>query len=128
MALTIVTTDNSDTATENCATFDDFWLLYPRRVARRDAMKAWAQMTAAEQMAAVVAMADWRRVWATKDRDYLPYPATWLRGGRWEDELPETNGPTSAAHVPAAMPVQGERSVMPDSVRALLAKLRAGRG
>lgn len=110
------------------ATFDDFWLLYPRRVARRDAMKAWAQMTAAEQMAAVVAMVDWRRVWATKDKEFLPYPATWLRGGRWEDELPETDGPSSAAHVAAALPAVGERVAMPDKVRAVLAKLRAGRG
>ena len=128
MALTIVNTDNSDTATENCATFDDFWLLYPRRVARRDAMKAWAQMTAAEQMAAVVAMVDWRRVWATKDKEFLPYPATWLRGGRWEDELPETDGPTSGAHAAAALPQPGERVAMPEKVRAVLAKLRAGRG
>ena len=128
MALTIVTTDNSDTATENCATFDDFWLLYPRRVARRDAMKAWAQMTQAEQMAAVVAMVDWRRVWATKDREFLPYPATWLRGARWEDELPDTDAPGAAAHAPAVLPVQGERVAMPEKVRAALAKLRAGRG
>ncbi len=117
--LTVVKEDA--VATEMGATFDDFWLLYPRRVARRDAMKAWAQMTAAEQMAAVVAMVDWRRVWATKDKEFLPYPATWLRGGRWEDELPETDGQSSAAHVAATLPAAGERVAMPDKVRAVLA-------
>lgn len=126
--LKVVGASNEDiVATETSATFDDFWLLYPRRVARRDAMKAWAQMTPAEQMAAVVAMVDWRRVWASKDTEFLPYPATWLRGARWEDELPETDGPSSAAHVAATLPAAGERVAMPDKVRAVLAKLRAGR-
>lgn len=124
--LTVVKEDS--VATETGATFGDFWLLYPRRVARKDALRAWAKLTPEEQMAAVVAMVDWRRVWASKDREYLPHAATWLNGARWEDELPETDGPSSAAHVAATLPAAGERVAMPDKVRAVLAKLRAGRG
>lgn len=104
--------------------WDDFWLLYPRRVAKKDALKAWGRMKPAQRMQAIVACAAWRRVWANKDLDYLPYPATWLNGERWEDELPAEYTQTTAAHAPAALPEQTERTAMPEHVKALLAKLR----
>lgn len=118
---------DKETGELSAPTWDDFWLLYPRRIAKLDARKAWAKMTPAQQMAAIVACAAWRKVWAGKDLDYLPYPATWLRGERWEDELPPEFTQSTAAHAPAALPAQGERTVMPDHVRALLAKLRNGK-
>lgn len=104
--------------------WDDFWLLYPKRVAKKDAFKAWGQLKPSQQMAAIVACAAWRRVWATKDIDYLPHAATWIRGERWDDELPPEFTQTHAAHVAAALPEQTERTAMPEHVRSLLAKLR----
>lgn len=105
--------------------FADFWCLYPRRVAKKDALKAWSRMKPEQQLAAIVACAAWRKVWAGKDLDYLPYPASWLRGERWEDELPPEYRQSTAAHAPAELPEQAARTVMPDHVRALLAKLRS---
>ena len=119
---------DKETGELSAPTWEDFWTLYPRRVAKLDARKAWAKMTPAQQMAAIVACASWRKVWAGKDLDYLPYPATWLNGERWEDELPPEYRQTTAAHAPAALPEQTARTVMPDHVRALLAKLRNGKG
>lgn len=115
---------NDVPAQEQAATFDDFWLLYPRRVAKRDAQKAWSRMTADEQAAAVVAMVDWRRVWRGKDPQYIPHPATWLNGARWEDELPASNEASHASHVQAEPEKPFVKSVMPEHVKALLAKLR----
>ena len=106
---------------ETGATWDDFWTLYPRRVAKKDAQKAWAQMSEAQRMSAVVACANWRKIWATKDAEYLPYPASWLRGERWEDELPSSV--SHASHVPAQSQEQ-KRGEMPAHVRELLARLR----
>ena len=104
--------------------FADFWLLYPRRVARRDAMKAWLRLTPTQQMQAVVAIVEWRRVWAKKDLDYVPHGSTWLNGWRFEDELPTDPTISCAAHADAQIPEQTARTSMPDHVRALLAKLR----
>ena len=67
-----------------------FYTLYPRHEARKDALKAWARMSEADRLAAVTAIADWRQVWRAQGRDstVIPYPATWLRGERWTDEIP----------------------------------------
>lgn len=114
-----------DTGEVSAPSWDDFWTLYPRRVAKKDALKAWGKLRPAQQMAAIVACAAWRKVWSGKDLDYLPYPASWLRGERWDDELPPEYTVSTAAHVAAVLPEATARTVMPDHVRALLAKLRA---
>lgn len=114
---------NESAALEAAPTFDDFWLLYPRRVAKRDAQKAWQRMSEDEHLAAIVAMADWRRVWRDKEVQYIPHPATWLHGARWEDELPVT-APTHASQVAVEPSKPFVKSIMPDHVKSLLAKLR----
>ncbi|AIN58736.1 hypothetical protein [Pseudomonas soli] len=72
--------------------FVRFWKLYPRKVGKANAEKAWSKlkvdadlferMTSA--LAAWAASPDW-----TKDGgQFIPHPATWLNGKRWDDELP----------------------------------------
>jgi hypothetical protein len=123
MSLALVTNDPPQ---ENPFTFDAFWLLHPRKVARLDAEKAWGKLTPDKHARAIVAVAHWRKVWMADDLSFCPYPATWLRGERFDDELPEKWGATHASHVPAAVPAVTERAVMPEHVKALLAKLRNG--
>lgn len=116
--------------TSDAATFEDFWLMYPKRVARRDAEKAWARVSPEERVAALVALVKWRRVWLARGEiQYVPHAATWLNGARWDDELPEQAqmGPQHASHVAATMPEQAERGAMPQEVRDLLTKLKARR-
>lgn len=103
------------------ATFDDFWLLYPRRVAKKAARIAWAKLTDVECCAAICACAAWRSIWAQKDPEYMPHPASWLNGERWDDELPAGVQQSAPINAP---PKLGERTPMPDHVRALIAKLR----
>lgn len=69
--------------------FEEFWAAFPRREAKKDAMKAWGQMTAEQRFAAVHAIPVHVRFWnlAGRSKQYIPLPATWLRGERWEDEL-----------------------------------------
>ena len=68
--------------------FEDFWVLYPRHVAKLAARKAWARTRPADHVAILEALVSWRPVWKDKDPEYLPHAATWLNGERWEDELP----------------------------------------
>jgi len=67
--------------------FDLFWQQYPRHQARKDAMKAWHQIGAdvdEELQARILAdLAD--RSWP-RDKQFVPLPATYLRGARYEDE------------------------------------------
>ena len=69
--------------------FDKFYALYPRKMARKDAEKAWKAMTAAEQEKAIEALPNHLKYWKVKEtaKDYIPYPASWLRAGRYDDEL-----------------------------------------
>lgn len=66
--------------------FDEFWSAYPRRQAKKDAMKAWAQIPANqhEQILRAVPVHCRSKQWQD---GYIPLPATWLRGERWTDEI-----------------------------------------
>lgn len=69
--------------------FAVFYGLYPRKMARKDAEKAWKSMTTEEQEKAIEALPQHLKYWKIKEtaKDYIPYPASWLRAGRYEDEL-----------------------------------------
>lgn len=107
--------------------FDDFWLLYPRRVAKKDARKMWGRVPAELHVEVLTALVAWRQVWSDKDPEYLPHPATWLNGERWEDELPagyRSSPPVAKNGAVARDQPPPVRTAIPEHVRALLAKLR----
>lgn len=70
--------------------FDDFWKAYPKKKAKEDARKAWAKIKPSESLLKII-IADVEAQSRTQDwkKDggkYIPYPATYLNGKRWEDE------------------------------------------
>ena len=72
--------------------FDLFWAAYPKRRAKGDARKAWHKLQ--PDTALVQQILD-ALVWQTQQPDwlkaggqYVPFPATWLRAERWDDEAP----------------------------------------
>lgn len=71
--------------------FDEFWQLWPKREAKKDARRAWDKLSAVNKTAALAALpahvARWRN--EGRARNHIPHPATWLNGERWEDELGE---------------------------------------
>lgn len=70
------------------ATFADFWNLYPKKVSRKDAMKAWDKLPFSDRTLALEKLPAHVAYWsATTERQFIPYPATWLNGERWHDEL-----------------------------------------
>lgn len=76
-----------------------FWDAYPKRVAKKEARKAWAQInpTPAQVDAMVEALA-WQREepsWQKDGRQFVPFPASWLRAMRWTDERPTSAAPLS---------------------------------
>ena len=74
--------------------FDTFWKAYPKKVAKGDARKAWGQTerirpdiaTLLDAIQAQMASDQWRK----NEGQFIPYPATWLRQERWDDELKVT--------------------------------------
>jgi len=90
------------------STFADFWKAYPRKVAKKAALKAWtrALREGATPEAILDALARWRRSGQfPTDMQYVPHPTTWLNQGRWEDEYDEAlpSGRVTAADIEARM-------------------------
>ncbi len=119
-----ITTETPQPAQQVC--FEDFWALFPRHEAKKDALKAWSKLTQKQQMDACIALTDWRRVFlARESAQFIPLPASWIRGERWEDELPqEFRRPTPAAHQAFKPEAPTERKPMPEKLRAMLAELK----
>lgn len=69
--------------------FDGWWRAYPRKVAKKDAERVWGTLSRLDQVAAENALPAHVKAWKAQHRnqDKVPYPATWLRGRRWEDDL-----------------------------------------
>ena len=72
--------------------FDEFYLHYPRKVAKEAARKAWKKIKPNTALAVEITDAIKTQVAAdhfrgTDGQCYTPYPATWLNAGRWEDEI-----------------------------------------
>jgi hypothetical protein len=65
--------------------FAEFWAAYPRKVGKADAQRAWAKATKRTDPAKILDVAK-RYPWRD-DPQFIPYPATWLNRGCWEDDL-----------------------------------------
>lgn len=74
------------------AAFDRFWEAYPRRQGKEAARKAWEKLrpneALLEDMLAALERQRASNQWCKDGGRFIPLPATWLNGRRWEDEEP----------------------------------------
>lgn len=91
------------------ADFDLFWDAYPKKKAKQDAEKAFAKITVPVQFLLNAIEAQKKSEdWQKDNGRFIPYPATWLNGKRWEDQV------TSVATNPT-----GERQLDEDELAAI---------
>jgi hypothetical protein len=90
--------------------FEEFWMLYPRKVAKASAKKAWQKLTEEQQLLAAKALDNHCQYWKLKETaiEFIPHPATWINQERWEDEL--IIEPTKAKLAPLATNEQIEQA------------------
>jgi hypothetical protein len=71
--------------------FAEFWAAYPRKVKKQDAEKAWRQVLRrnVDPQRVITAAATHAARWRAqgKETEFVPYPASWLRGGSYDDEI-----------------------------------------
>lgn len=71
--------------------FAEFWFLYPKKIAKTNAEKAWQKIKPDESLFAVIKKSletlNQSEAWTKDNGKFIPYAATWLNGRRWEDEL-----------------------------------------
>ena len=86
--------------------FAAFWEQYPKKVAKPEALKAWKKIKPSSQVLAdLMAALEKHKAsvdWIKDGGQFIPYPASWLNRGRWEDETPPAADKTAA---PARNPV-----------------------
>jgi hypothetical protein len=71
--------------------FETFYSTYPRKVSKTNAEKAWKKQKCvlSEVMPSLQKQ---MKLW--NDPQFIPHPATWLNGRRWEDDLTSKSIPT----------------------------------
>lgn len=71
--------------------FTEWWSQYPKKVKKLDAEKAYraALKRGVTPQRLLEGLQRHKDAWkaANTERQYIPYPASWLRAGSWEDEL-----------------------------------------
>ena len=81
--------------------FAEFWSRYPRKVAKKDAFKAFSRLIKEQLdvdafMKTILASVEWwkrQQSWVKDGGKFIPYPASWINGGHWEDiKYNEQNG------------------------------------
>lgn len=69
--------------------FDEFWAVYPKKDAKQAAIKAWNKLKPDDELKQNIIDSVRRNIdgkWKDSERRYIPNPATYLNGARWEDE------------------------------------------
>ena len=81
---------SSLSSSERDVRFEKFWELYPKKIAKGAALKAWQKIAPANglcetilnQVRAAMLTDQWQR----DGGQYIPHPSTWLNQSRWEDD------------------------------------------
>jgi hypothetical protein len=71
--------------------FDKFWEAYPRKVGKAKAEAAFLKVTVGiDVLLAAIEEQKKSTQWTKDNGQFIPHPATWLNGKRWEDQLPQS--------------------------------------
>lgn len=71
--------------------FDAWWVHYPNKVAKAAARRMYAR-TVKRGVSPAFLLAAVQSYAFTKDKSYVPHPATWLNDARWEDPTADQPG------------------------------------
>jgi hypothetical protein len=66
--------------------FAMFWEVYPKKIKKQDARRAWAKAVKRTDAHKIIDVVE-RYPFDRNRPKYIPYPASWLNAGCWEDDL-----------------------------------------
>lgn len=72
--------------------FESFYNSYPRRKAKGNAFRAWKKAKnkpSLEELLKIISAQKNSLDWKKENGKYIPFPATWLNQGRWDDDVME---------------------------------------
>ena len=67
-----------------------FWQMYPRKIDKDRARRAWKKLSPARAMANAIleGLRSWKKCDQWQEERFIPHPTTWLNGRRWEAPPP----------------------------------------
>ncbi len=108
--------------------FERFWEAYPKKTAKLEAEKAFIKLDVDDGLLDTMLTALEKQSSQWQQMQYIPYPATWLNGKRWEDELessggqPEPKNPQEI-HIPTMEEIiAADHPLTPDQIRKMSMK------
>ena len=119
-----------NTEDRHTTSFDEFWNIYPRKVGKAEAERAYLKALKVATPEQIIAGA--KKYADDKNRIpiYTAHPSTWLNQGRWEDEpIPSREAQTAPTWSPPAFDheeiaqQQAKAVPMPEEVKRLLKRI-----
>ena len=96
-----ISTDLQDQKEKKADAFAEFWRAYPRKVGKAAAERAFLKAgVPVETLIAAIARHQRTPQWTKDGGQFIPHPASWLNGKRWEDEI--AAAPQTASYAPTA--------------------------
>ncbi|MFD1558326.1 replication protein [Paraburkholderia silviterrae] len=91
--------------------FDIFWSLYPRKVEKKSAQKAFDKLCPDDSLLEeiLVALGRASRTEQWKQKKFVPHASTWINNARWQDELTVDYSPKQLEVIEAFNASLGER-------------------
>jgi predicted transcriptional regulator len=85
--------ENTKTKEKHSEAFETFWLLYPKRIAKADALKAWNKAIKKKTADELIGLTKAYSESKLPDMTYIPYPASWLNKELYESVEVQENKP-----------------------------------
>ena len=112
--------------------FDDFWKLYPRKVAKVVATRSWKRLTKKEVNKIEEVLPKQLKAWDKKEIQFIPHAGTWLNQKRFDDEIEEEKQVMSVedriekerAAFKKRMKQAEENAAPPDQIKEILTRGR----
>jgi len=73
--------------------FETFWKIYPKKVSKENAKKAWIKIKPNDDLIVKITKAVNDQKLSEREQQFIPHAATWLNNKRWEDEVTNTQKP-----------------------------------
>ncbi len=129
--LAVPETEESRVETETKAEsgFASFWSAYPKKKAKDDAKKAFDKRkpdkALLDLMLSAIAAQSKSDDWLKDGGKFIPYPATWLDDGRWQDEATAISKPKPGPDPMQAVFAERDRKAapIPQAIREKIATL-----
>ena len=97
--------------------FEQFWKAYPRKEGKQNAKTAFEKVAVSlDVLIGAIEMQKKTAQWTKDNGQFIPHPATWLNGKRWEDTPIDAAGVSESSRKPDADEIRAIQRMMGGSI------------